>query len=157
MSLLAFTGPKLLEIPVNSIASDTMPPMLPTMLCGASLSRQNRESSMKRTTCHFPWNGKLALSIAVFARHVSDRGEETSTEFNLEELQTGKTAQERLEDLEIAIAHQSKTIEELNAVVAVHSETITELQRRIDALNRRAAVTEMQISDISPIDKPPHW
>ena len=99
----------------------------------------------------------MALSIASHAGHANCWGEETNTEFDLDELQSGKTAQERLEELEIAVAHQSRTIEELNAVVAAHSETITELQRRLDALNRRAAVTEMQIRDIAPIDKPPHW
>ncbi|MEO1700433.1 MAG: SlyX family protein [Pseudomonadota bacterium] len=99
----------------------------------------------------------MALSIVTWASHVIRRGEETNTEFDLDELQSGKTAQERLEDLEIAAAHQSRIIEELNAIVTAHSKTITEMQGRLDALNRRAAVTEMHIRDIAPIDKPPHW
>ena len=75
----------------------------------------------------------------------------------LDELQTGKTIEDRLEALEIASAHQAKLIEELNAVVTAHTQNIAELQTRLEALSRRSAVTEMQLRDLVPVDKPPHW
>ena len=75
----------------------------------------------------------------------------------MDELKSGKSAEERLDDLEIAVAHQANIIEELSSVIAEHSETIAELKRKLDILNRRTAVTEMQIRDITPVEKPPHW
>ncbi|MEO0543291.1 MAG: SlyX family protein [Pseudomonadota bacterium] len=89
--------------------------------------------------------------------HDNASGEISEAELNLDGLKSGKSAEERLDDLEIALAHQANIIEELNSVIAEHSETIAELKRKLDILNRRTAVTEMQIRDITPVEKPPHW
>ncbi|MEM1376978.1 MAG: SlyX family protein [Pseudomonadota bacterium] len=68
-----------------------------------------------------------------------------------------KTADERLDDLEILVAHQSQTIDELNEVVTAQADVIADLRRKLDVLTRRTAETENQIRELTPIDKPPHW
>ncbi|MEM9999504.1 MAG: SlyX family protein [Pseudomonadota bacterium] len=78
-------------------------------------------------------------------------------EFSVSVSGHGKTADERLDDLEILVAHQAETIDELNSVVTAQADVISDLRRKLDVMTRRLAVTEMQISDLSPVDKPPHW
>ncbi|MEL6919825.1 MAG: SlyX family protein [Pseudomonadota bacterium] len=68
-----------------------------------------------------------------------------------------KTVDERLDDLEILVAHQAQTIDELNEVLTAQADVIADLRRKLDVLTRRTAETESQIRDITPIDKPPHW
>ncbi|MEL6437040.1 MAG: SlyX family protein [Pseudomonadota bacterium] len=68
-----------------------------------------------------------------------------------------KTDGERVEDLEVLVAHQARTIDELSDVVASHGDVISDLRRKIDVLTRRTAEAESRLSDIVPVDKPPHW
>ena len=68
-----------------------------------------------------------------------------------------KSDTERLDDLEILVAHQSRTIDELSDVVARQGETISDLRRKLEVLVRRFAETEQRIRDAIPVDKPPHW
>jgi len=68
-----------------------------------------------------------------------------------------KSENERLDDIEILVAHQSRMIDDLNDVILSQNETIGELRRRLDRLMRQVEeLGDTMRSDI-PVDKPPHW
>lgn len=60
-------------------------------------------------------------------------------------------------NLEIALAHQGKTIEDLSNAVAEQWTIIDRLQKKLDALTSR--FLELEESAAPPIEaaKPPHW
>ena len=68
-----------------------------------------------------------------------------------------KSETERLDDLEILVAHQAQMLDELNDVVTSQADIISDLRRRLDVLTRRFAEAEVMIHDAFPVDKPPHW
>lgn len=68
-----------------------------------------------------------------------------------------KSDTERMDDLEILVAHQAQMLDEMSDVVARQGETISDLRRKLDVLARRFAETEQRLRDVIPVDKPPHW
>ena len=66
--------------------------------------------------------------------------------------------EDRIDALEIRIAHQDQTIEELNAAVTEQWKLIDRLERRIAMLTERLAEAEQSAGDAPPADSPPpHW
>jgi len=64
---------------------------------------------------------------------------------------------DRLDELEIIVAHQARTIEDLNETVIRQGREIERLERLVEAMVKRfQAVEEQVLSDI-PVTKPPHW
>ena len=63
---------------------------------------------------------------------------------------------ERLDALEMRIAHQDQTIDELNAVVTQQWTTIEQLRRRIDAMEQQVR-SGGYIADPSTEKPPPHY
>jgi SlyX protein len=63
----------------------------------------------------------------------------------------------RIVSLEIAVAHQGKTIEELSAVVTEQYSEIERLRKKLDSLTSRFLALEETAA--APIEsaKPPHW
>ena len=68
-----------------------------------------------------------------------------------------KSESERLDDLEILVAHQARMLDEMSDVVARQGETISDLRRKLDVLARRFVEAEQRLRDVIPVDKPPHW
>lgn len=68
-----------------------------------------------------------------------------------------KSEGERLDDLEILVAHQARMLDEMSDVVARQGETISDLRRKLDVLARRFVEAEQRLRDVIPVDKPPHW
>ena len=64
---------------------------------------------------------------------------------------------ERLDELEIAIAHQGRQIEELSDTVTGQWKTIEELRRKLDWLKDRFAGLEQSLDMPEDNRKPPHW
>ncbi|WP_421855594.1 SlyX family protein [Oricola sp.] len=68
-----------------------------------------------------------------------------------------KSTDERLDELEIVIAHQARLLEELNEVVVRQEKHINRLESIVEALSERfRAMEEQTFSDV-PVTKPPHW
>lgn len=63
---------------------------------------------------------------------------------------------ERIDDLEVRIAFQDRTIEDLNAVVAKQWKQIDELQRKVAQLLEHARATA-PIADAGSEPPPPHY
>ena len=63
---------------------------------------------------------------------------------------------ERLDALEMRIAHQDQTIDELNAVVTQQWTTIEQLRHRIDAMEQQVR-SGGYIADPSTEKPPPHY
>jgi SlyX protein len=63
----------------------------------------------------------------------------------------------RIVSLEIAVAHQGKTIEDLSAVVTEQYSEIERLRKKLDSLTSRFLALEE--TAVAPIEsaKPPHW
>jgi SlyX protein len=68
-----------------------------------------------------------------------------------------KSENERLDDIEILVAHQSRMIDDLNDVIVAQNETIAELRRRLDRLMRQVEMLDDTVRTDVPVDKPPHW
>jgi SlyX protein len=64
---------------------------------------------------------------------------------------------DRLDELEIMVAHQARLIEELNEVVARQSKDIDRLERIAEILAERFRAVEEQAVPDTPVNKPPHW
>ncbi len=62
----------------------------------------------------------------------------------------------RLEQVEMTLAHQDKTIEDLNAVVLAHREEIDRLTRRLNKMHGRMEELE-EFMPAPEAKKPPHW
>jgi SlyX protein len=62
---------------------------------------------------------------------------------------------ERIDDLEIRIAHQDRVIEDLNQAVVEQWKLIDDLSRRIAALVDRLATLEHVTRTIAPPEPPP--
>jgi SlyX protein len=68
-----------------------------------------------------------------------------------------RSGTDRLDELEIIVAHQARTIEDLNETVIRQGREIERLERLVEAMVKRfQAVEEQVLSDI-PVTKPPHW
>ena len=68
-----------------------------------------------------------------------------------------RNSDERLDELEIVVAHQARLLEELNEVVTRQEKHIDRLESIAEALSERfRAVEEHAMSD-APVTKPPHW
>jgi SlyX protein len=68
-----------------------------------------------------------------------------------------KSDSDRLDELEIIVAHQAHTIEDLNETVIRQGREIERLERLVEALVRRFQTLEEQVSPDVPVTKPPHW
>ena len=64
---------------------------------------------------------------------------------------------ERIEALEIRIAHLEHANDQLSETVARQDGEIARLTRRLDALIQRFLVVEEKALPDIPIDKPPHY
>ena len=64
----------------------------------------------------------------------------------------------RLTELEIALAHAERTVEELSEVVREQADRVTALERRVAALSARIGVVEEGAATPPAADqRPPHW
>ena len=63
----------------------------------------------------------------------------------------------RIVSLEIAVAHQGKTIEELSAVVTEQYLEIERLRKKLDSLTSRFLALEETAAEPIESAKPPHW
>jgi len=68
-----------------------------------------------------------------------------------------KSDSDRLDELEIIVAHQARIIEDLNETVIRQGRENERLGRLAEALVKRLQVMEEQISPDIPVTKPPHW
>lgn len=68
-----------------------------------------------------------------------------------------KSDAERLDDLEILAAHQSRLIDELNDVIIEQGRIISDLRRRMEATTSRMQELEDNLGPDVPVDRPPHW
>ena len=59
--------------------------------------------------------------------------------------------------LQIAVAHQGKTIEDLSTAVADQWKLIDRLQKKLDALSSRFLELEETAAPGVEVTKPPHW
>lgn len=62
---------------------------------------------------------------------------------------------DRLDALEIRIAHQDQTIDELNAAITAQWKLIDRLERQIAVLHERVSEGERGRGEATPIDRPP--
>lgn len=70
----------------------------------------------------------------------------------------GPTMQDRLTQLEILVAHLTRTVEDLSDIVARQSREIDTLNRRVGLLMEREAEREAEGGAIPLADqRPPHW
>ena len=69
------------------------------------------------------------------------------------------TDHNRLEDLESAVAHLTRTIEDLSDITARQQSEIDGLTRRVQMLMEREAEREqaMGVGEIVGDGRPPHW
>ncbi len=65
----------------------------------------------------------------------------------------------RIDELEIQLAHLARTVEELSDVVAGQASEIGVLTRRVRMLMERVAEDDLASGDSAPLSdqKPPHW
>jgi SlyX protein len=63
--------------------------------------------------------------------------------------------EKRLDDLEMRLAHQDKTIAELNDVITSQWKAIDTLERKLRRLNEE--LEAVQATEAPPIQKPPHY
>jgi SlyX protein len=63
--------------------------------------------------------------------------------------------EKRLDDLEMRLAHQDKTIAELNDVITSQWKAIDTLERKLRRLNEE--LEAVQGTESPPIQKPPHY
>lgn len=63
----------------------------------------------------------------------------------------------RLDELEIIVAHQARTIEDLNETVIRQGREIERLERLTEAMVKRFQAVEEQVLPEIPVTKPPHW
>jgi SlyX protein len=63
--------------------------------------------------------------------------------------------EKRLDDLEMRLAHQDKTIAELNDVITSQWKAIDTLERKLRRLNEE--LEAVQSTESPPIQKPPHY
>lgn len=65
----------------------------------------------------------------------------------------------RIDTLEIAIAHLGQVIDELSDVATGQADEIAVLTRRVQLLMERLADEEVASGDAAPLgdQKPPHW
>ena len=68
-----------------------------------------------------------------------------------------KSDSDRLDELEIIVAHQAHTIEDLNETVIRQGREIERLERLVEAVVKRFQALEEQVSPEVPVTKPPHW
>ena len=68
-----------------------------------------------------------------------------------------KSDTDRLDELEIIVAHQVQTIDDLNETVVRQGREIDRLERLVEALVRRFQAVEEQVLPDVPVTKPPHW
>lgn len=70
-----------------------------------------------------------------------------------------QTSDERLESLEILLAHQQRLTEELDSVIVDQSKRITKLERMVLQLQNQQRESQLGIRDFrDPLDeKPPHY
>ena len=59
--------------------------------------------------------------------------------------------------LQIAVAHQGKTIDDLSTAVAEQWTLIDRLQKKLDALTSRFLELEETAAPGVEVTKPPHW
>ncbi|MDA0222507.1 MAG: SlyX family protein [Rhodobacterales bacterium] len=66
---------------------------------------------------------------------------------------------ERITQLEMQTAHQTRILEELNDVVTQHGREIDILTRRLRVVMERLAEHDLATGDTAPgaDQKPPHW
>jgi SlyX protein len=64
-------------------------------------------------------------------------------------------AEKRLDDLEMRLAHQDKTIAELNDVITSQWKAIDALERKLRRLNEE--LEAVQATEAPPVQKPPHY
>ena len=69
------------------------------------------------------------------------------------------TEHTRLEDLESAVAHLTRTVEELSDITARQQSEIDGLTRRVQMLMEREAEREQSMGggEIVADERPPHW
>jgi len=71
---------------------------------------------------------------------------------------TARTDRQRLDALEIRIAHQDATIEELNHTVTEQWKLIDRLAREVRSLSERAEAAELETRRAPGEEPPPpHW
>ena len=63
----------------------------------------------------------------------------------------------RIVSLEIAVAHQGKTIEDLSTVVAEQYSEIERLRKKLDGLTSRFLALEETAAPAIEAGRPPHW
>jgi SlyX protein len=66
---------------------------------------------------------------------------------------------DRLDQLEVGIAHLTRVVEELSDVAATQADEIAVLNRRVAMLMERLADDDVAGGDSEPLSdqKPPHW
>lgn len=70
---------------------------------------------------------------------------------------TNDKTEDRIVELEILNAEQTRLTEELSSLVAKQQDQIDALERRLDILVTRFVVVEEQVQPDIPVDKPPHY
>lgn len=68
-----------------------------------------------------------------------------------------KSDSDRLDELEIIVAHQARTIDDLNETIIRQGREIERLERLAEALVMRFQALEEQAAPDVPVTKPPHW
>jgi SlyX protein len=63
--------------------------------------------------------------------------------------------EKRLDDLEMRLAHQDKTIADLNDVITSQWKAIDTLERKLRRLNEE--LEAVQATEAPPVQKPPHY
>ena len=63
----------------------------------------------------------------------------------------------RIINLEIALAHQAKTIEDMSGIIAEQWQAIDRLTKKLDALTSRFLTLEESAAPSIEVTKPPHW
>ena len=63
----------------------------------------------------------------------------------------------RVEALELAVAHQQRTIDDLSDALTEQWRAAETLRRQVDRLSERLAEIEPQAGQQVPIDRPPHY
>jgi len=67
-----------------------------------------------------------------------------------------KTLEDRIEQLEMTIAHQDQAIEDMNAVILAQREEMDRLLRRLNKMHGRIEELE-EFMPAPEAKKPPHW
>lgn len=66
-----------------------------------------------------------------------------------------KTLTDRIDELEIHLAHQDEMIEDLHKVISAQQSEIADLKRRLGALGSRLQAVEESTDTPSPVEPPP--